>query len=159
MRRFEGMDSDHLYYILEPVYDGNALQMYVRADNAAANLRPVISADEANRLIDSIPTAQTEAFYSRSAQELASHYEQVLKQSPDCRGMLSLVLSIYNKKMALSVRNKKFSRIDEQYMKQTENALNGELAVALQIDRAKIPDYIASRVRAIASSAGQTSQS
>ena len=143
-RQFEGLDAAHPYYVLEPVYQGGTL--YAPADNPKIALRPVISAEEANRLIDAIPTTESKAFHSRSAQELAAHYEQAL-QTHDCKDLIGLTMSIYNKKAALASQNKKFGRVDEHFMKRAEEALSGELAVALSIPREQVPAYIAQRVK------------
>ena len=142
-RRFEGLDTAHPYYVLEPVYQDGTL--YVPADNPKIALRPVISAEEANRLIDAIPTTESKAFHSRSAQELSAHYEQAL-QSHNCKDLIELTMSIYNKKTALAQQNKKFGRVDEHFMRQAEDTLYGELAVALGIARENVPDYIKARV-------------
>ena len=144
-RRFEGLDAAHPYYVLEPLYQGGVL--YVPADNPKIFLRPVISAEEANRLIDTIPTLQGKAFHSRSAQELSAHYEQAL-QTHNCRDLIELTVSIYRKKEGLARQNKKFGRVDEHFMRRAEDTLHGELAVALGIPKDAVPDYIARRVTA-----------
>lgn len=144
-RRFEGLDAAHPYYVLEPLYQGGVL--YVPADNPKIFLRPVISAEEANRLIDTIPTLQGKDFHSRSAQELSAHYEQAL-QTHNCRDLIELTVSIYRKKEGLARQNKKFGRVDEHFMRRAEDTLHGELAVALGIPKDAVPDYIARRVAA-----------
>lgn len=143
-RRFEGLDAAHPYYVLEPLYQEGVL--YVPADNPKISLRPVISAGEANRLIDAIPATESPVFHSRSAQELSAHYEQLLR-SHDCKALLELTMSIYHKKAALERQNKKLGRVDEHFMKRAEEALSGELAVALSIPREQVPAYIAQRVK------------
>ena len=142
-RQFEGLDTAHLYYVLEPLYQAGTL--YAPADNPKISLRKVINADEANRLIDAIPTTESKAFHSRSAQELAAHYEQAM-QTHDCKDLIELTMSIYNKKAALARQNKKFGRVDEHFMRQAEDNLYGELAVALGIARDEVPGYIKARV-------------
>lgn len=52
-RQFEGLDEAHPYYVLKPLYQEGVL--YVPADNPKIALRAVLTADEANQLIDSIP--------------------------------------------------------------------------------------------------------
>jgi hypothetical protein len=41
-------------------------------------MRPIIPAEEANRLIDTIPAMQADAYFSDRLQELISHYEKAL---------------------------------------------------------------------------------
>ena len=144
-RRFEGLDAAHLYYQLTPVYQGGVL--YVPADNPRIALRAVISAEEANRLIDTIPSMDSRAFHSRSAQELSAHYEEALK-THDCADLLQLIRSLYTKKSDLASQKRKFGRVDEHFMKCAEDSINGEFAVALGISREEVPGYISRRIAA-----------
>ena len=148
-RRFEGLDAAHLYYVLAPVYQGGVL--YIPADNPRIFLRAVISAEEANRLIDAIPTIEVEAFHSRSAQELSAHYEQALR-THDCADLIRLTASIYAKKQDLASRKKRMGRVDEHFMKKAKDSLNGEFAIALGIPREDVPAYISRRIAAHAKS-------
>lgn len=148
-RRFEGLDAAHLYYVLAPVYQGGVL--YIPADNPRIFLRAVISAEEANRLIDAIPTIEGEAFHSRSAQELSVHYEQALR-THDCADLIRLTASIYAKKQDLASRKKRMGRVDEHFMKKAKDSLNGEFAIALGIPREDVPAYISRRIAAHAKS-------
>ena len=92
------------------------------------------------------------AFCPRSAQELSAHYEQAL-QTHDCKDLIELTMSIYNKKAALAQQNKKFGRVDEHFMRQAEDNLYGELAVALGIARDEVPGYIKARVAQVKTAA------
>lgn len=145
-RKFEGLEAAHPYYVLEPVYQDGVL--YVPADNPKISLRAVVSAEEANRLIDTMPTMQSEAFHSHSAQELASHYEQAMR-SCTCEDLIGITMSIRNKKQQLARQNKKFGRVDEHFMRQAEDSLNGEFAVALGIPKDKVQDYIKQRISSL----------
>jgi CarD family transcriptional regulator len=144
-RRFEGLEAEHLYYVLEPVYQGGVL--YVPADNPKIYIRRVISADEANRLIDTLPETRGEAFHSHSAQELSAHYAQAM-QTHKCEDLMELTKSIYHKKETMARQGKKFGRVDEHYMRQAEDTLFGELAVALGIPRDGVQGYISQRLGA-----------
>ena len=57
------------------------------------------------------------------------------------------------KKAALAQQNKKFGRVDEHFMRQAEDNLYGELAVALDIDRDEVPGYIKARVAQVKTAA------
>lgn len=142
-RKFEGLDEAHPYYVLEPVYQGGVL--YVPADNPKIFLRAILSREEADALIAALPNATGKAFHSRSAQELSAHYEEVLK-SHRCEDLAEVIASIYHKKQDLSRQNKKLGRVDDHFMRQAEDTLYGELAVALEIPRESVPDYIAKKL-------------
>ena len=106
--------------------------LYVPADNPRIPLRAVISAEEANRLIDAIPAMDPKAFHSRSAQELSAHYQEAL-QSHDCAHLLELIRSIGAKREYLARQKRKCGRVDEHFMKCAKDSINGEFAVALGI--------------------------
>ena len=144
-RRFEGLETAHPYYQLSPIYQGGVL--YVPADNPRIALRAVISAEEANRLIDAIPSMDPKAFHSRSAQELSAHYQEAL-QSHNCADLLRLIRSIGAKRADLARQKRKCGRVDEHFMKCAKDSINGEFAVALGIPREEVPGYISRRIAA-----------
>lgn len=144
-RRFEGLAAAHLYYVLAPVYQDGVL--YVPADNPRIALRAVITAEEANRLIDAIPSMESRPFHSSSAQELSAHYEEALKTC-DCGDTVRLLLALRTKKRDFASKKRKFGHVDERFLKKAEERLNGEFAVALGIPRDEVPDYISRRIAA-----------
>ena len=109
----------------------------------------MISAEEANRLIDQIPTMEGKAFHSRSSQELSAHYEEAMR-THSCADLIRLTMSIHTKKRDLASQKKKFGRVDEHFMKRAEDSLNGEFAIALGIPREEVPGYISRRIAALA---------
>lgn len=138
-----GADRSKLYYLLKPLHQDGII--YTPAENGKVPMRPLISAQEAEALIDLIPTLQAEAVYSPTLQALAQHYQSVLRSS-DCKDLLRLTMSIYSKQQAAQARNRRLGIVDERYMKQAERLLYGELSVALGIPFEEVPAYIARRV-------------
>lgn len=136
-------DKEQLFYILEPLYQTCTISTPI--DNTKVFMRPVISKDEAERLIDMIPSISAEAYHSRVIRQLAEHYQESLK-THDCEELIELTMSIYAKKQAAVQEKKKIGVVDEKYMKRAEELLFGELSVALGIDKDDVPDYIAARV-------------
>lgn len=135
-------DKSRQYYALAPVYQDGII--YTPVDTKVF-MRPVITKDEANALIDQIPTMQAEAYHSSVLRELEEHYNVYLK-SHDCGDLLELGRSIYIKKQELLSQHRKFGAVDERFMKRAEDLLYGELAVALDIDKNQVEIYIAERV-------------
>ncbi len=143
-KRFSpSFNEDRLYYILKPVFQDCVI--YAPVDNTSVFTRPIISKDEAERLINTIPLIQTKAYYSQRVQELISHYESYIT-THDCGDLLELTISIYTKKQHLEQHNQKFGAVDKRFMKQAEELLFGELATALNISKDAVQNYIASRV-------------
>lgn len=136
-----GMPAGRSYYILEPVYKKGTI--YTPADSPKAFMRPVISREEAERLVSLIPTLREEAFYAQNLQALKDHY-RISVNSHSCEHLIGLASSIYSKRQNAAANGKKLGQVDEKYMKQAEEQLYGELAAALGIPIGDVPDYIAS---------------
>ena len=119
--------------------------IYTPVENGTTPMRPVISAREAEALIDLIPTIRAEAVYRPTLQALAQHYQSVLR-SNDCREVLRLTMSIHCKEQAAQARKRRLGLVDERYRKQAERLLHGELAAALGISPEEVQPYIARRV-------------
>jgi len=137
-----GFPRNRLYYILKPLHD--SCTIYAPVDSKV-HMRPVISADEAEQLIDMIPALIAEAYDDSGTQDLVRHYEAVI-DSHDCEAWLKLTMEINAKKQFLESRGRVFGQIDKKYMKQAEELLFGEIAHAVGIPIETVPDFIAARV-------------
>lgn len=63
-------------------------------------------------------------------------------QSHNCNGLICLVKTIYAKTSKAKSQWKKPAQVDEKYWKRAEDLLYGELAVALNIGKDKVEDYL-----------------
>ncbi|MEC0371788.1 CarD family transcriptional regulator [Paenibacillus chibensis] len=138
--------DERLYYVLDPLYQACSISTPV--ENNRIFMRPIISKEEAERLIDMIPSIHAEAYHSRVQRELVEHYESSLK-THDCEVLIRLTMSIHAKKQTLLEDHKKMGAVDESFMKKAEHLLFSELSAALDIPIAHVPEYIESRVDAI----------
>lgn len=142
---FAPKNENKLYYVLKPIYD--ECLVYAPIDTKVF-IRPVITKEYAQKLIDMIPEVKGEMYQSRSIQELTSHYKDVLV-SHDCSDIIELIISIYNKKLYAEAHQKKFGLVDEKFLKHAESILYGEFSVALGIPKDKVQPYIAKRLKEI----------
>lgn len=126
-----GADRNRQYYLLKPLFQDGVI--YAPVESAKVPIRPVISAEEAEALIDLIPTVQAEACRAPTLQALAQHYQAAVR-SHNCRDLLELMMSIYAKRQ------------------QAERLLYGELSIALGIPFDEVQPYIARRVESAAPS-------
>lgn len=131
------------FYVLKPIYQTCSVSTPV--DNEKVLMRPVISREEAERLIDAIPGIHAEAYNNKVLRQLSEHYENIIKRY-DCAELIELTMSIYAKKRLCEEQKRKFGALDERYMKRAEDMLYGEMAVALGIERQDVQAYIAKRV-------------
>ena len=133
-------------YVLTPLYQAGTITTPV--ENGKVFTRPVISRDEAMSLIDRIPTIQAEAYHNQNLQQLENHYKAKL-ESHDCMDLLCLTMSAYRKKQERERAKLKFGAVDRRYMERAENLLYGELAVALDIARDNVREFIDQRLQVL----------
>lgn len=145
MATLPGLPGEQLYYTLSPLYQQCVIQ--TPAENGKVFMRPIITREEAERLIALIPTIQAEPRYGKANTELVEHYASAIR-THDCEDLVELTMSIYAKKLELEEQKKKFGAVDERFMRQAEDLLFGELAAALGIQRDEVPAYIAAKVDA-----------
>lgn len=136
-------DRGRCYYLLKPLYQDGVI--YAPVDSDKVPIRPVISREEAEALIDLIPSIRAEACRAPTLQVLAQHYQSAVR-SHDCKELLELMMSIYAKQRQAEAQKRRLGMVDERYMKQAERLLYGELSAALNIPYEDVQPYIARRV-------------
>lgn len=130
------------YYVLKPLdFDNNLI--YAPIENGKVYMRYLISKDEANRLIDSIPAI----IDGISGEDEITREEYIQKiNNHSLRDLVELTVFIYCKKRNAQAIKKRLNAIDEKYMKISENLLFGELAAVFDIPMSKIQEYIEKRI-------------
>ncbi len=136
-------EKDQLYYALEPACGD--FTVYAPVNSSKVFTRPAISRDEANRLIDTIPSIEPKIQQAMRPQDMAAYYTTYI-ESHDCADLIELTMSLYAKKDKAVEEKVKFGSVDQKFMLRAEELLFGELAAALGIARDEVQDYIASRV-------------
>lgn len=147
IRTLEAPHSDgetKVYYVLRPIYQDCKISIPIDTNMF---MRPVITADEANALVDSIPGIQAEPYYNTALRQLQEYYEAKLS-THSCADLVELTMSLYQKKKKTESQKRKFGAIDERYMKRAEDLLFGELSAALEIPKTEVRQYIRDRLAA-----------
>ena len=135
------------YYALRPLYQSCSILTPVEGK---IFMRPVISRAEAEALIDTLPALEAQPCEGKAMRELTEHYQSFI-DSYDCKTLAAMTKSIYTKKRIAQREKKKFGAVDERFMREGEALLFGELAVALDISREEVKDYIGRRLAAVGS--------
>ena len=136
-------DSDaKAYYVLRPIFQDCKISVPV---DTKIFMRPMITAEQAQELVDSIPEIDAEPYYNTALRQLQDHYEQKIS-SHSCSDLVELSVSLHRKKKISLEQKKKFGAIDERYLKRAEDLLFGELAAALEIPRDHVRQYIENRL-------------
>ncbi len=134
----EAADPDKEYYTLAPLYKGG--RIYAPVDTATF-MRPVISTGEAEALMKRIPDIDESIYETRQIGLLKEHYQSLLR-SHDCADLVHVIKSVYVKRQSLAKNGRSLGQVEAQYMKQAEDMLYDELAVALDIPRDEVKDYV-----------------
>lgn len=110
-------------------------------------IRAIITKEDADAMIDHIPTLTVTPASGTNTRELTELYRSAIL-SNDCQKLLELTMSIYEKRKNASAVNKKLSGTDERFWREGEALLFGELSYALGIPAEDVKGYISSRVKA-----------
>ena len=132
-----------LYYTLKPLYQDGFI--YAPVDSDKIYIRSVISREQAERLIDTIPDIKEELCRSVNRQQLIEKYQSAFS-SHDCADLVGLIKSIYQKKLYADSHHRRLGQLDTRYMKRAEELLYGEFSIALGIPREDVCGYIARRL-------------
>lgn len=122
--------SGRQFYVLKPLYQDGVV--YTPAEGGKVPMRPVMTREEAIALIGAIPTIEPEVFRERTLQLLSQRYQSML-QSGSSHELLKLTMSVYRKRRQAEEQNRRLGMVDERFLKQAEQLLYGELAVALRL--------------------------
>ena len=129
-------------YKLQPLYQ--SCMIFTPADNEAVFMRPIITAEEANALIDGYKSVAPEDCPPASPRALSERYDKIIKLH-DCAALIKLSVSLRVKRASLTASKKKLSAVDERYLKRAEDLLHGELAAALCMEKHLMREYIENR--------------
>ncbi|MBQ6756067.1 MAG: hypothetical protein IJP43_03865 [Oscillospiraceae bacterium] len=133
-----GKTADRLYYTLSPLYRSGRVLAPVEGK---VFMRPVMSREDAMALIEAIPATEEEACEERNLRMLTEHYQTRLQQY-DPMELVRVIKSVQKKRDLALSRGKKLGQIDERFMHRAEEMLYGELAVALEIEKNQVLNFI-----------------
>jgi CarD family transcriptional regulator len=132
------------YYVLVPVYNKNG-RAFLPVDNTKVVIRPVLTKDEALKLIDTIP--QIEEIPPVNDKGREERYKELAKAC-DCRSWVTIIKTIYIRRQERMAQGKKVTSTDERYFKLAEDSLYSELGFAMNMDKEDISDFIKERIDA-----------
>lgn len=140
-------DKNKIYYTLRPIYKTEAV-VYAPVENPKSVIRSVLTKEDADRLIEEIPTL--ESAWVGSEKEREMQYKTALR-SCDCKELIRIIKTLYQRKQDRIKDGKKVTVVDERYFRQAEEQLYGELAFAMNVDRSQVGDYLNARISELVS--------
>lgn len=135
-------DKSRQYYTLRPYYSPEMV-IYAPVDNQKIVIREPLSRAEAEKLIEEIPEIET--VWIPNEKERETQYRDAL-HTCSCRELVRIIKTLRRRKEARARKGKRGTAIDERYFRMAEEQLYGELAFVLGMDKADMPEYIASKI-------------
>lgn len=133
-----GVDKERKYYILKPKYQSGST-VYVPVDSSKKSMRKVLSSEEAQKLIQAIPTLPLIDIVNDKLSEQI--YRECMKAN-SCEEWVRIIKTIYLRKQKRMQAGRKVTAVDAKYFHLAEESLYGELAVALGMNREDVEAYI-----------------
>ena len=133
-----GTMDDKIYYHLRPLIGTGT---YFTPVDSNVFMRPVISREEAEALISSIPEIEPAVCYDSRFNHVDAFYREIFRQHTP-QALVSIIKGL---RIRMSIRKTKSSRADAT-MKRAKEVLHGELSVALGLDVSEVELYIKSKI-------------
>jgi CarD family transcriptional regulator len=133
-----GASKDKLYYHLSPLIGSGT---YFTPVDSGAYMRPVMSREEAEALIDAMPGIAPAICNDNRFNHVDAYYKELFRQH-SCEALVAIVKGL---RLRMAERKTKSSRA-EATLKRARDMLHGELAVALDLELQDVEEYIKNRI-------------
>lgn len=130
------------YFVLTPL-DQSGAKFYIPMNNEAAlsKLRPIISKDALNELLESDAVIQDG--WIQDENQRRQRYKDLIT-SGDRAALIRMVRSLHQHKKNQTAVGRKFHLCDENFLRDAEKMLDSEFALVLQMPRESVGDYVRS---------------
>lgn len=140
---FQRAKPNELYYVLNQL-NTKGSQIYFPVNAEHTNIRKLMTEEEAWKLLDEIQLI--EEIWVENEKQREEKYKKALN-SVDYRQWVSIIKTLYQRRLSRTSEGKKIPAMDERYMKLAEDALYGELAFVLKKKKEDMVDFITSYVQ------------
>lgn len=132
---------DKFYYVLVPI-DDESLTINVPKDQNNIQMRNIISKEESEKLISSIPSINTIKFNDKL---LETEYKNLIN-SGKLEDLVKIIKTTYLRNADRLANHKKIGEKDDTYFKKAEKLLYNELSISLGIPYYNIQEYIKDKI-------------
>ncbi len=141
--QMSGMSSkEKLYYTLSPLYSKGS-KVFIPVDNDKVVIRSVLTKEEASALVEEIPSI--ELLWVADEKRREDIYKTALRTC-DPKEWIKIIKTLYLRKMSRIAEGKKVTVSDGKYLHMAEERLYEELALALEMPKEEVIEYITSHV-------------
>ncbi|MBR3162159.1 MAG: hypothetical protein IKF19_05460 [Bacilli bacterium] len=137
--KLNGLD----YYILVPI-DDDSLIIDVPTDNRMGYIKDIITKEEAEKLINSIP--QIEPLSNIEDKNIENRYKNLIYNGTR-EDLIRIIKTTYLRNEERIKNKKRISDKDFNYFNKAEKYLYNELSIALNMSFDETKDYIISKVK------------
>lgn len=134
-----GVPKDRLYYILCPDSQKGGTLFVPVGNEEKHHMRRVLSRQEAEKLLDEMPDLEEIPIKNDKTRE--EIYKNAVK-SCQCREWVRIIKTLYRRKQERISQGRKITVMDDKYLKKAEDNLYAELALAFDIPKDQVVDYI-----------------
>ena len=108
-------------------------------DNSKVPIRRILNEDEARALIREMPEIDTLMIENDKIRE--TRYKECIR-SADCRQWISIIKTLYQRRMERQRQGKRMTATDERYLRQAQDYLYSELSIPLKVPREEMEHFI-----------------
>lgn len=143
LRHIRGYDPEKDYYRFSSARKGEVT--YVPVDTGVY-MRPVISREEAEKLLERVPELEERVCDSRDPRVLREHYQKELEVH-SCEELFRLIKSVNAKGRQAAKLGKRLGKTDQEYKKRAEQLLREELSAALDLPMDSVQTVLAQALK------------
>jgi len=134
--------KEKIFYTLLPVYSKGS-KVFTPIDSDKVILRPVLSKEEALILIEEID--EMEEMWIPDNKKREEEFKICMKKC-DCRELVKVIKTIHARRDERLSEGKKVTAGDEKILHIAKENLSRELAIALELDKDLVEEYIGKRI-------------
>ena len=138
------MGTKKNYLVLKPL-KGDKSTFYVPVDNEnlLSKMRKLLSEDEINQLIDSMPNEKI--LWINNERERKERYRQIIADGNHLE-LIRMIKAIHLEKKDREEKGKKLHISDERFLKEAEKILYDEFQYVLNLSEKDVMSYIFARI-------------
>lgn len=133
-----GSSEGKTYYTLKPMHDNGTVFTPIDTN---VFMRPIISYEEVHKLIEQIPSIKEIDHDKMSVRELQEYYKKLLKNH-DCMDLLTVMITLREKKNTANDNGKKLNQMDDKFMRTAKSFIENEFSIVLGIEKEDVESYI-----------------
>lgn len=133
--------SGKKYYVLKPIND-ESLSISILYDNVSNLLRDIISKEQSEKLIQSIPKIE---IITVNDKLIENEYKNLLNTG-SLEDLVKIIKTTYSRNNERIINHKKIGEKDDSYFNKAENILYSELSISLNMSYEDTKKYVIDKV-------------